>query len=437
MADQSMIRITKEINELQRNQDLSLAVSCNDANVRSIRTMIIGPPDTPYEFGFFEFSMKFDQDYPRKAPVVLSLTTNSGRTRFNPNIYSTGKVCLSILGTWRGESGEQWSAAQGMESILLSIQSLMSANPYENEPGYENANMEEDIRRKPLYVEKIRHETLRVAVIQRLEGYLNLSPSGKPKTPHLLDYGLENGTVPTHPFAALCKSRFLWYYSSYLATVELGQRNTVVDQPFTNMPFETKDNIMDGKFNYPALAKRLENIKNAIDAETLQWAEEGAIAAKNEHFVAVNLANKFIQTVNALKYVDFRHDLTLQDGNPFTWVLTYFGSPTSDLDGGFFRIKLNFNIRFPDEQPRVLMDPPIFHHRVAPDGTLCYFPNPAKQEDIKSHLEAIVAALEEENPTYDPRSRVNPKAFALFWGSPQDRKTYKRLLRRSVEQMME
>lgn len=30
-----------------------------------------------------------------------------------------------------------WSSAQGMESILISIQSLMSANPYENEPGHE------------------------------------------------------------------------------------------------------------------------------------------------------------------------------------------------------------------------------------------------------------------------------------------------------------
>ena len=40
-------------------------------------------------------------------------TTSGGQVRFNPNLYSTGKVCLSILGTWRAEhSGEQWSAVQ-------------------------------------------------------------------------------------------------------------------------------------------------------------------------------------------------------------------------------------------------------------------------------------------------------------------------------------
>lgn len=33
-------------------------------------------------------------DYPSKAPHVVSITTEGGRCRFNPNIYSNGKVCL-------------------------------------------------------------------------------------------------------------------------------------------------------------------------------------------------------------------------------------------------------------------------------------------------------------------------------------------------------
>lgn len=82
-------------------------------------------------------------------------TTNGGRTRFNPNIYSGGKVCLSILGTWRGEPGEEWSSAQGLESILLSIQSLMSPNPFENEPGFENANSSEDKKQQAHYIAKV------------------------------------------------------------------------------------------------------------------------------------------------------------------------------------------------------------------------------------------------------------------------------------------
>jgi ubiquitin-conjugating enzyme E2 Z len=95
--------------------------------MRNVKALVIGPPDTPYEYGFFEFSVKFSDDYPSKPPLVNATTTNKGHCRFNPNIYAQGKVCLSILGTWAGEtSGEEWSSAQGLESVLISIQSRKS-----------------------------------------------------------------------------------------------------------------------------------------------------------------------------------------------------------------------------------------------------------------------------------------------------------------------
>lgn len=57
--------------------------------------------------------------------------------------------------TWRGERGEEWSSAQGLESILLSIQSLLSSNPYENEPGFEDANDESDKKNQKDYIQKV------------------------------------------------------------------------------------------------------------------------------------------------------------------------------------------------------------------------------------------------------------------------------------------
>lgn len=33
---------------------LALAVACRDVDVRNVKAIIIGPPETPYEFGFFE-----------------------------------------------------------------------------------------------------------------------------------------------------------------------------------------------------------------------------------------------------------------------------------------------------------------------------------------------------------------------------------------------
>jgi ubiquitin-conjugating enzyme E2 Z len=110
----------------------------------------------------------------------------------------------------------------------------------------------------------------------------------------------------------------------------------------------------------------------------------------------------------------------------------------TNLDGGLFHIRMNFSTRFPDEQPRARFETKIFHHHVAPDGTACYIPNPLKREDIRSHIEAIISTLEEDEPAYDPRMIVNPEATKLFWGSGKDdKKQYNRRLRRSVQQSLE
>ncbi|PTB36973.1 uncharacterized protein TrAFT101_007170 [Trichoderma asperellum] len=443
--DQSIIRISKELSDIQKGSDLAIAVACRDVDVRNVRALVMGPHETPYEFGFFEFAIRFNKEYPSKSPSVQCITTNGGRCRFNPNIYSSGKVCLSILGTWRGERGEEWSSAQGLESILLSIQSLMSANPYENEPGFEDANTPSDKLAQKHYVQKIRHETLRISIIQRLESYLGLQANGSSAPSDSLDSNsfdyedLDESNVPFEPFKDLCKRKFLWYYDSYMAAVAQGKSEVEDLQPFVRMPFESPNtNSMDGRFNYTELERRLKAIKAALDAETLRWAEEGRTSKAGESTVAVNLQHQFDQVSAYLKRGDMPHSVVLENGNPFVWLITYFGRPMTNLDGGLFRIRMSFSTRFPNEQPRVKFETKIFHHHIAADGTACYTPNPMKMEDVKSHIEAIFETLEEDEPAYDPRKIVNPEATKMFWGNkPDDKKQYNRRLRRSVQQSME
>ncbi|KAK9780797.1 putative UBC core domain-containing protein [Seiridium cardinale] len=450
MADQSIIRITKEISDIQKHSDLSLAVAFRDCDVRNVRALIIGPHETPYEFGFFEFAVKFNKDYPRKSPSVTATTTNGGRCRFNPNIYSTGKVCLSILGTWRGEPGEEWSPAQGLESILLSIQSLMSSNPYENEPGFEDANEPSDKRHQKDYVAKIRHETLRVSVIQRMEDYLGVTNgiqasarSASERDDYSLDFDddddddLDEASVPWEPFKDLIKQRFLWYFDSYMDSVQKAKTEIKDGQPFARMPFEGSSNTMEGKFNYSELERRLLNIKRALEDEAASWAKEGLSPKYKESTVAVNLARQFEQIQESFKRNDVSHHVELVDGNPFVWNLTYIGRPMTNLDGGLFNVSLRFSPRFPEEQPRVEFKTRLFHHRIARDGTPCYFPKASRREDVRNHIEAIIDTLEEEHPPYDPRTLTNPEAHKLFWGGTDDRKVYNRRLRRSVQQSME
>ncbi|CAG5099447.1 Oidioi.mRNA.OKI2018_I69.XSR.g16529.t1.cds [Oikopleura dioica] len=105
---------------------------------------IEGPPGTPYEFCIFTFDVLLPAGYPlTKAPKVhYRSTIGDGRDgmahRINPNLYSNGKVCLSLLGTWSGSGCEKWSYTSNILQLVVSLQGLtLNAEPYFNEPGFE------------------------------------------------------------------------------------------------------------------------------------------------------------------------------------------------------------------------------------------------------------------------------------------------------------
>lgn len=74
-----------------------------------MKSIIIGASDTPYSSGCFCFDIHFPENYPKGPPSVILTTTGHGKVRFNPNLYAEGKVCLSLLGTWRGSTSENWN----------------------------------------------------------------------------------------------------------------------------------------------------------------------------------------------------------------------------------------------------------------------------------------------------------------------------------------
>ena len=133
-------RIISDIIEFQKNPPKGIHINVDKLNCTNMKALIIGPQDTPYEDGYFFFSVKFPDNYPESAPMV-QLKTIDGKIRLNPNLYSCGKVCLSILGTW---SGPGWTSAQTLTSVLLSIQTLMNEIPIRNEPGFENTQKDSE-----------------------------------------------------------------------------------------------------------------------------------------------------------------------------------------------------------------------------------------------------------------------------------------------------
>jgi len=170
-----MKRVSSELKNLHKNLPISetssIFLRTDESNTSIMKFLIIPHPDTPYAYGCFEFDMYLPYNYPSSPPHTEIITTGGGTFRFNPNLYDSGKVCLSLLGTWSGSGGESWTPNSTILQVLLSIQSLIFCEePYFNEPGYErdrgNAKGAEANNK---YNEPVRLNTMKLAMLEQLK----------------------------------------------------------------------------------------------------------------------------------------------------------------------------------------------------------------------------------------------------------------------------
>lgn len=126
-------RLLRDVKQIMKHPltDNGIYYSHDDNDLLKGYALIIGPEGTPYYGGFYFFKFNFPIDYPY-SPPKLNYMTNDGVTRYNPNLYKCGKVCVSILNTW---NGDKWSSCQTINSVLLTLCSLLNNSPLENEPG--------------------------------------------------------------------------------------------------------------------------------------------------------------------------------------------------------------------------------------------------------------------------------------------------------------
>ena len=167
-------RLMHELPSLKNNLPLSwsssIFVRFDPNNINCLKCLIVGPEKTPYMNGIFEFDVFFPDTYPNSPPKVLLYTTGCGAVRFNPNLYNSGKVCLSLLGTWSGNEGESWiTDSSTFLQVLVSIQSLILVDhPYFNEPGWERDMHTEKGKEASFdYNDNIRFQTLKWAIIDQ------------------------------------------------------------------------------------------------------------------------------------------------------------------------------------------------------------------------------------------------------------------------------
>lgn len=125
-------RILLDVKEIMNEKSLNNIYYIQDEDIITRGyALIIGNQGTPYEYGNFFFEINFPENYPFSPPKV-SYHTNDGTTRFHPNLYINGYVCLSILNTW---PGEKWSSCQSLRTVLVTLSSILDHMPLLYEPG--------------------------------------------------------------------------------------------------------------------------------------------------------------------------------------------------------------------------------------------------------------------------------------------------------------
>jgi len=138
ISKETISRLLKDVKQILKNPltENGIYYIHDDTDLLKGYALIIGQTDTPYYGGNYFFEIFYPPDYPHSPPSV-KYRTNGNKVRFNPNLYTCGKVCVSLLNTWRGD---QWTSCQTISTVLLTLCTLLCKNPLLNEPGVNKDN---------------------------------------------------------------------------------------------------------------------------------------------------------------------------------------------------------------------------------------------------------------------------------------------------------
>jgi len=235
ISKDTISRLLKDVKQIIKNPltDNGIYYIHDDTNMMKGYALIIGPEDTPYFGGYYFFELHFPQDYPHSPPNV-KYWTNANNIRFNPNLYTCGKVCVSVLNTWRGD---QWTSCQTISTVLLTLCTLLCKNPLLNEPGV----CENHTDSKP-YDEIIQFSNLDIAVCDVVM-----------KKEHFF--------LPFfNYFFPFIKERFIMNYDKLLDFAE--KKNSTFN--FESKDFKTSYYTMRINVNYNRIINKLKEARNMI-----------------------------------------------------------------------------------------------------------------------------------------------------------------------------
>lgn len=250
ITSETIKRLLKDVRQIIRHPltDNGIYYSHDDSDITKGYAMIVGPTDTPYFGGFYFFTFDYPFDYPFSPPKVTYMT-NDGLTRFNPNLYKCGKVCVSILNTW---SGDKWSSCQTINSILLTLCSLLNNSPLENEPGKNTS----DNDYHP-YQNTIEFKNIDFAICDIITR-IQTQTQTKPKYVSQSKYNIQLHIELFYPFM---KQIFIANYDKLLEHVKSKDKKILMQHVIIYG--------MNTKIDYASLEQKLVRTKEFIDSQII------------------------------------------------------------------------------------------------------------------------------------------------------------------------
>ncbi|KAI9821430.1 MAG: hypothetical protein M1826_000666 [Phylliscum demangeonii] len=125
-------RLSKELQKVQMGMydhlppGISLA-SATDLQEWQMDIRVLD--DNPlYQNQIYRLKFKFNSNYPIEAPEVTFTLAPDRLIPIHPHVYSNGIICLDLL------SSQGWSPVQNVESICMSIQSMLTGNAKNERP---------------------------------------------------------------------------------------------------------------------------------------------------------------------------------------------------------------------------------------------------------------------------------------------------------------
>ena len=158
VSRETLKRVISDISEVVKNPLHSHGIYYEHDEENILKGYVLVIPQnsgSPYRYGNYLFSVDFPTNYPY-SPPKMNYLTNNGNTRFHPNLYRNGKVCLSLLNTWKGE---QWTSCNTLSSILLNIATLFTDKPFLHEPG-----INEQHESFADYTKVIKHQNIKTSI---------------------------------------------------------------------------------------------------------------------------------------------------------------------------------------------------------------------------------------------------------------------------------